>query len=169
MILTLLLALEITPEVAAVDRIGCIDIKAIFNEFPLTAKARQEYSALLEEKNRDIKNLEDEINKLRLELEEIKKTLSQSTEPVSTSIINEKQMLIDEKSKELDIKKKSLEDELMEASKTMSARVMGKLYKIIDEVAREENLSIVIDRADAIWFKDTVDITDAVRRRLSGR
>ncbi|MCS7184900.1 MAG: OmpH family outer membrane protein [bacterium] len=170
MILAFLISLEITTGMFAITpKIGCIDIKAIFEEFPETQKARQEYQQLMNEKQFEIKTLEDEIDKLKLEIEEIKKTLSLTQEPGTSTVLNEKQMLLEQKTIDLDLKKKRLESELQELSRIKTAKVMGKLYRIIEEVAIEEGLSVVIDKADAIWFSESIDITDAVRKKLHGK
>lgn len=98
-------------------------------------------------------------------------------------VIKKKEILIAEKEKGMetirtDIEKEKAEiselrkkhkEELEKFENKQTEIVMADLYQVIEEVAKEENLSIILDKNNILYGKSAKNITDKVKRRLQGR
>ncbi len=97
--------------------------------------------------------------------------------------IKKKEMLMAEKEKgmetvKIDIEKEKAEisglrkkhkEELEKFENKQTEVVMADLYQVIEEVAKEENLSIILDKNNILYGKSAKNVTDKVKRRLQGR
>jgi len=73
--------------------------------------------------------------------------------------------------RQLDIedKVKSNKDELIKLEDTNTKAVLADIYKLLDKLAVEFNLTIVIDKNNVLYGQASQDLTDKVRERMRGR
>ena len=65
-----------------------------------------------------------------------------------------------------DYRVKALEDmKQLQNEKTYS--VMSKIYAILQSLARDENISVVLDKAYVLYGEDTVDLSEKLIVRLN--
>jgi Skp family chaperone for outer membrane proteins len=64
-------------------------------------------------------------------------------------------------------KKHRVELEKLEANQ--SEMVIADLDQVIEEVAKEENLTVILDKSNILYGKTVKNVTDKVRQRLRGR
>jgi len=90
--------------------------------------------------------------------------------------IREKEAAIDIIKKDIDTKRDEMSRKirqnkadlaLMEEKRTAS--VLADMYKILQKVAADENVTIIIDKNDVLYGQASQDMTDRVRERLQGR
>jgi Skp family chaperone for outer membrane proteins len=86
-----------------------------------------------------------------------------------TAIIAEKKALVEKKSKELDEKKAKVEKELSELEDCKTQLIMADFYSVILDIAKEENISVVVDKSSILYGQPGIDLTDKVLDRLRGK
>ncbi|MFN3967239.1 MAG: OmpH family outer membrane protein, partial [Endomicrobiia bacterium] len=91
-----------------------------------------------------------------------------STE-ILESQLQEKKNILEEKNKEYEELKEKIKIELKEFEKSKTMTIMADLYKIIKELAEEENISIVVEKGNILYGLPNIDITDKVIERLRGK
>jgi len=83
--------------------------------------------------------------------------------------LQEKNKLLEEKKVECEELKKKTQIELKEFENSKTMAIMADLYKIIKELAEEENISIVVEKGNVLYGLPNIDITDKVIDRLRGK
>ncbi len=61
-----------------------------------------------------------------------------------------------------------IEGNLMDIESRRSEILLGKIYKAVREVARQSGVSVVVDKSQILFGQGSVDLTDAVIKRLEG-
>lgn len=110
--------------------------------------------------------------------------VEKSTQPVvSADMIAQKEAqlksitaVIDAHKKDMDLKKSELskkvrdnKDALVKLEETKTASVLEDIYRILDKMAVEENINVVIDKNNVLYGQPGQDLTDKVIERLQGR
>jgi len=97
---------------------------------------------------------------------------SQSSETsvttMETDIVTKKQTL-QKKEWEYEEFKKKVETELKDFEESKTLLVMGELYRIIEDLAKEENISIVVEKASILYGQAKTDLTEKVLDRIRGK
>ena len=82
---------------------------------------------------------------------------------------------IAQKTRELERKQREAQDEQSSAEKNLldlesrkSEILLGKIYKAVQEVARREGVSVVVDKSGILYGHNAVDLTDKVLKYLKG-
>jgi len=83
--------------------------------------------------------------------------------------LQEKNKLLEEKKVECEELKNKTQKELKEFETSKTMIIMADLYKIIKELAEEENISIVVEKGNILYGLPNIDITDKVIDRLRGK
>ncbi|HVE13150.1 MAG TPA: OmpH family outer membrane protein, partial [Elusimicrobiota bacterium] len=60
------------------------------------------------------------------------------------------------------------EKNLLELEGRRSEMLLGKIYAAVREVARENSVSVVVDKTQILFGQNSVDLTDKVLKKLSG-
>ena len=61
-----------------------------------------------------------------------------------------------------------VEKNLVELESKRTEMLLGKIYVVVQEVARESGVSVVVDKSQILYGQRTVDLTDRVVKRLEG-
>jgi Skp family chaperone for outer membrane proteins len=59
--------------------------------------------------------------------------------------------------------------DLAQMEEKQTASVLADMYKILQKVAADENVTIIIDKNDVLYGQASQDMTDRIRERLQGR
>lgn len=186
-------ALEIPLEKGAGrgSGVGYVDMELIFQEYPETQKAKKEYFAeltkrreALAQREEELATLRQQLGVLRLELGKMNEAGAPSAETstdtaqapaVSTVSVSAVRDTILEREKGLAEKEAGLEQARAEAAKAVkdleerrSLQIFGKLYSALVQLAEENNVSLVVDRASILYGQAAVDLTDKLSRRVRG-
>ena len=185
--------------------VGYVDMELIFQEFPETKKAKQEYYAEVETRRKMLAGQEEDIAKLNQRLLVLKTTLESlvistsaaaeagvesSTEAaggeeaapeagkseIEKSSATATKPELEKLEKEPDEKKEALETtkqkavkELEELEESRSLQILGRIYNILEELAQEEGISMVVDKSSILYGSEAVDLTHKLKNRLRGR
>ena len=109
--------------------------------------------------------------------------MSTSTVKADPAIIDNDQKIIVDKSagiaqlkeeyskkqKELETKNKSNKEDLIKLEDTNTKAVLNDIYKLLQKLAIEYNLTIVIDKNNVLYGQSSQDLTDKVRDMMRGR
>ena len=97
---------------------------------------------------------------------------AQAVQDTALAALNEK---IAQKTRELERKKTQARDEQEAAEKNLldlesrkSEILLGRIYKAVQEVARRESISVVVDKTGILYGHNAVDLTDKVLKYLKG-
>lgn len=165
-------ALEIPLERSASSKKGAVvafvDMERVYQQFPETLKAKQEYKEQLEKLKRDLSEKEASLEDLRQQLEVL--TAAQSSEDGAALQANTSQ-----KQQDLAAQETSLDDARARAvealgafEKKRTAQIFGKLYKSLVQLADEKGVDIVVDKASLLYGQAALDLTETLSRRVRG-
>lgn len=178
--------------------VGYVDMDLIFREYPETKKAREEYrkevaryKGELAEKERALEDLKGEIEALKAPPVSSTNTLlssgtvtgeppAVSTTPVSlapptpVASVSEAEGLA-KRQDQLVKRQEEIEKARAEATLALrnfearqSKQILGRLYKALVQLADERGLSLVVDKSAILYGTNTVDLTEALSRRVRG-
>jgi len=98
-------------------------------------------------------------------LSNYKFSISSSTLEISNAITQLDQLISKLKNDISELKKK-YDEELSKKASKENEKIFKKIYDAIEEVSREERVSIVIDKKSILFGRKTVDLTDKVIEKL---
>jgi outer membrane protein len=151
----LIFLLSVSPAIADGTKIGVIDLAKIMRESEAAKAAKDELLSDVEAKREVLKEKETEARKMEEELKAKESVLSEEAK-------EKKKEEFLESVKQL----KSLRDDMEDELKKKEARLLGKIGNevkdIAEEIRKQRDLAIVIERNAVVIQGDAVDITDAV-------
>ncbi|MFC1679614.1 OmpH family outer membrane protein, partial [Elusimicrobiota bacterium] len=77
-----------------------------------------------------------------------------------------KELELSRKTDAFRVYRSGVEKNLVDIESQRSEILLGKIYRAVREVAREQGVSVVIDKTQILFGRDSVDLTDQVIRRL---
>jgi len=98
-------------------------------------------------------------------LSNYKFSISSSTLDISNAITQLDQIISKLKNEISELKKK-YDEELSKKATRENEKIFKKIYDAIEEVSREEKVSIVVDKKSILFGRKTVDLTDKVIEKL---
>lgn len=136
--------------------IATVDMQALFKKYPGTLPAQNKFDALTKSRKKDLVDSEKLLEKLKEEL----------TGPdAATMTTTEKE----NKGKEYDDERQNLQDlqshiqnELGQKEQEMTQVIVGKIKDIVATVAQKDGVDMVLDTADTMSVKGSMDLTTEV-------
>lgn len=164
--------------------IGFVDMDLIYQQFPETKKARQDYQIQADKIKQALSDKEAELDDLREQLSilsaaEGSHSASTATVPGSSlppaglgsapamSTADKARMLADDE-KDLAAAKKEAAAALLEFERIRAQQIFGKLYKSLVQLADEKGVDMVLDKSSLLYGQGGLDLTDALSRRVRG-
>jgi len=87
--------------------------------------------------------------------------LESGTEQMKTDLLK--------KSDEVERYRKKIKEEIVALEETNTQRVLNDIYKMLEKIAVEENLTIVVDKSNVLYGQASQDLTEKLRDRMRGR
>lgn len=94
---------------------------------------------------------------------------------ISSAVLAQLEQKIEAKSSEIQSKDKALAEfqkkaqkELLDMENRKVQIVLGKIYQVVQELAREEGVSVIVDKNSILFGQSAVDLTDKLLKRLKG-
>jgi len=158
--LTLVCCFLLVATASAKDlKVGIVDLKKLFTEYPGTQKAQKKFKTLAEKKQKELSEPEDELTDLQKQLEG------------SSSVLSSKQR--DRKAAEY---KKKLQDyaqlkgqmqtELAAKEAEITQTILDEIKVAVADVAKGQDVDLVLDSEKTVYAKGSVDLTDAVLKNF---
>jgi len=73
------------------------------------------------------------------------------------------------KARDIDVKNKTNKEDLVRLEATNTQQVLSDIYKVLQQIAIEDSLTIVVDKNNVLYGQSSQDITGIVRERMRGR
>lgn len=155
--------------------VGVVDMEEVYAEFPETRRAKEDFAQKVLERKNEVKKREAEVTKLKGEIAVLKNllTVSSTTQAVSpsqgdsgASAVADKQKQLAEMEQDLKIYKGDSQRVLLQFESVKTQTLLGKVYKVIEEVAEEEQATLVIDKNAALYGQPSIDLTEKVIAKL---
>ena len=115
------------------------------------------YNSNIENVSSSSANISDQIKAKQKSLIDAENNLAQKT------------AIFNAKNNEYENRKKEVDKELKEFDHNNTLKILGEIYKIIEEIAKEENISIIVDKSNILYGLSGIDLTDKVKERLQGK
>ncbi|MGB1271739.1 MAG: OmpH family outer membrane protein [Endozoicomonas sp.] len=141
-------------------RIGVLDSVMVLSESDAGRSYARQSEAKFKPRLQNLKALEAEIRQLEDKLRKDGPTLGE--EPLKM-----RQLELRRKFEDLQLKDRQLRQEKGEADNAEREKLRPKLQRAIDEVAKEMNLDLVLERQTVIFAKPELDVTRKVIERLN--
>lgn len=170
------------------QKIGYIDMERIFQIYPQTKYAKEDYAKRLQKKREAISEKEEELQNLKSRISVLEATFQDiqhrdandnNTEQGSAS--DEEKMLssnpeslvqmkveLENKRQELEEQKKQAVEEMAAFEKQQSQIILGKIYQALKDLAIEEQVSLVVDKSSILYGSAEVDLTEKLQQRVRG-
>lgn len=143
-------------------KIGIVDIQRILRESKAAKAARASFERELEEKrtqvmNKEkvIRNLEEEINKLDPKKEETRR--------------NEKIKALRQAQRELTYLKQDADEELRRRDMELSRKLFEEIASIVRDYARSERYTVIFERSAIVTANEAIDITERIIKIYDSR
>jgi len=168
-----------------------VDLEQIFQIFPQTKFAKEDYSKRRMKMREALADKEEELLTIRRKITVLESTLKnikegaeegfkqeKSTDTVMNDFLEEipDQSGAAQKLKEdLEQKEIELEDQRMRSVKELNAFekqqsqiILGKIYKALKELALEEQVTLVVDKSSILFGSAEIDLTDKLQQKVRG-
>jgi Skp family chaperone for outer membrane proteins len=168
-------------------KIGYVDLDKIFELYPQTKNAKEDYAKQLNIKHEALAAREKEIetikNKIAV-LEETFKDMEAAVPPSPDGVVASTEVpalpvvppqniaqltaqLEKEKQRYAEARKQSAE-ELKAFENQQSNAILGKIYRALQDLALEEQVSIVVDKSSVLYGTADVDLTEKLSNKVRG-
>jgi outer membrane protein len=146
-------------------KIGFVDSDTIMDNYPDVQDARQKIDALIQEWQNELRKMESELKAKQDDYEKRKLIMTDQTASEAMVEINRLQKELTD----FRDKKFGANGELFQKQNELMKPLQNKVFNIIQELAKEEDLDFVFDRSGDILFlyaKPQHDLTARVLERL---
>ena len=116
-----------------------------------------------------LKNLEDEFKEKRKkieskdnELEVLKKELIEKVSVWNNEIKEKKEEEFNQKLKNYQREREEFEDEMGKKNSQINQKILKEIMEILEDIARKENYTIVLEKESLIYLSPSIDITGMV-------
>lgn len=178
------LALEIpltggTQSSAGGPKIAYVDMERIFQIYPQTQAAKEDYAKQLKKKKEQLAEKEAELREITSRLTVLEATLKDMGGPAGTTPAedagNSSPQSVNNLKTELETKKAEFEDLRKRAASDLSTfqsqqsqMILGKIYQALKDVASEEQVAVVVDKSSILYGDAAIDLTEKLQQRVRG-
>lgn len=157
-------------------KIGYIDMDRIFQIYPQTQVAKDDYAKQLKKKKDQLAEKEKELDDIKNRIGILESTLGTSVnenkdadnpEVTAASVPSLKRDLEEKKVAYEELKKRASQD-LASFQSQQSQIILGKIYQALRDLALEEQVTIVVDKASILYGDATTDLTDKLQEKVRG-
>jgi Skp family chaperone for outer membrane proteins len=188
-------------------KIGYVDMDRIFEVFPQTVAAKEDYTKQLEKKRQLLADKEAELADIKTRISVLEATLkdgglapaatptpdpdalpnpdapakdpnappaapagdpnAQGAAPAPGNLESMRQDLVT-KQAEYDDARKQAADDLSAFEGRQSQIILGKIYTALRDLAQEEQVELVVDKASILFGSAEVDLTEKLQQRVRG-
>lgn len=168
-----------TSDGAGGAKLGYVDMDRIFQIYPQTQAAKEDYLKQLKKKREQLGAKEAELKDIEGKISVLESTLKQggavnatdqSPDPManaSQSVGNMKSDLETKKAELLELRKQATAD-LAAFESQQSQLILGKIYQALRDVAVEEQVSVVVDKSSILYGDASIDLTEKLQQRVRG-
>jgi outer membrane protein len=141
-------------------KVGIVDMQKAIQSSSAGKKAKKEVEGDFEKKKKELKKKEDDLKKRVEEFEKKQAVLSDKVRQEQQADLQKDMMQFRE-----EVGKSQMT--IQQRERELTKPILEKLQKIISEVAKEKDFSVVLEKAEqsVMFAKSELDITDEVIKR----
>ncbi len=136
-------------------KVGTVDLKKLFNEFPGKKAGDIKMKELIQEKQADLLPLKKDLEKLQTELESSSAVLTKAEK-------KEKQYEFQKKMDDFTTQQKQMQSELADKDTEMTEKLLDQIKVIIGKIAKDKGVDLILDSDKTVYARDAVDLTEDV-------
>ena len=162
--LSVALAISFSAAAQQITRFGVVDTAKVYQAYFRTSAPMRSYDSKKAEAQKEISKRTEEIRRLKQQKADAELNADeQLAARLDADIVKKTDSLTEY------TKSKNLELENLRNSLRNSNEFYNKLYKVIERVAENEGLSVILSLPDdrsILWYSNSVDVTDKVISEL---
>lgn len=136
-------------------KVGTVELKKLFSEYPGTKSAQKKFVAMAEKKKKDLVESEQELSDLQKELKGSSSVLSAKQRKSKEA--EYKTMLQDLQQKET-----TVQNDLQTKESEMTGAILDEIKALVAKAAKDKGVDLVLDSEKTVYVKDGVDLTQDV-------
>lgn len=140
-------------------KVGTVDLKKIFQEYPGYEPAQAKFKALAEKKQKELSEPEQELGDLQKELESSSSVMSAKEKQKKTA---QYKKLLEDYAQQ----KSQIQNELAAKENDMTMGLLDEIKAVVADVAKEKDIDLVLDSEKTVYVKDGTDLTDPVLKKF---
>jgi Skp family chaperone for outer membrane proteins len=149
----------------------------IFQIYPQTAIAKEDYAKQLQKKRDQLHEKEAQVNALKAKLGVLQNTIKDMAPADSSgtavsagqgSNAGDMQQQLQQQVTELEDMRKQAEVDLAAFQNQQSQLILGKIYQALRDLAQEQQVTLVVDKASILYGDSAVDLTDKLQAKVRG-
>lgn len=145
---------------AAGNGVGYIDLQKAL----LSTKEGKAAKAKLQKEH---KKRQARLDAEQAELLRMKQDLEKKAAVMDPKVLEEKGAEFQQKLMELNMTYQTLQKELFDEEQKIRDRMFQKMRPILEKIATENGLSIIVERAQVLWADESLDFTNELIRRYN--
>jgi Skp family chaperone for outer membrane proteins len=153
-------------------KIGYVDMERIFQVYPQTKAAKDDYRKRLEklksdlaQREADLGNTRDRIAVLDSTLKGVQSSTDTTPEPGNLDAMKKD---LQTKEQEFEEARKRALDDLATFESKQSQVILGRIYEALVSLADEEQLTLVVDKSSILYGSASTDLTEKLQERIRG-
>ncbi len=159
--------------------VGYVDMDRIFQIYPQTQIAKEDYAKQLEKKRQQLREKENQVNALKARIGVLDSALKDlNSAPASDSATatnagpdtpsSDMKKQLESQMAELDDLRKQSERDLATFQNQQSQIILGKIYQALRDLAQEEQVTLVVDKSSILYGDTAIDLTDKLQNKVRG-
>lgn len=165
-------------------KIGYVDMDRIFQIYPQTQAAKEDYAKQLKKKREQLASKEAELRDIEGKISVLSSTLKEGVgapapQPTAIDDQNDPSMnaslSVGKMREDLEVRKTELTELRKQATADLAAfqsqqsqMILGKIYQALRDVATEEQVAVVVDKSSILYGDASIDLTDKLQQRVRG-
>ncbi len=167
--------------------VGFVDMDRIFQIYPQTNNAKEDYAKQLQKKRDQLADKETKVNNIKNRISVLEATMkdlgaaaaAQPANPDGTTTapaadaptpqnLTDMKRQLETEMAELDDMRKQSEKDLATFQGQQSQIILGKIYESLRDLAQEEQITVVVDKASILYGDTAIDLTDKLQAKVRG-
>lgn len=162
------------------SKIAYVDMDRIFRVYPQTLAAKEDYAKQLKKKREQVAAKQTELAETQNRIAVLEATMKANPDPNAATPADptaegmvpaglpQMRKDLDDKKLEVEEMKKQAEKDLAAFQAQQSQMILGKIYQALKDIALEEQVSVVVDKASILFGDAAIDLTDRLQERVRG-
>lgn len=167
------------------DRIGYVDMERIFQIYPQTKSAKEDFLKKREKMREDLSAKEIRLQEVRQKMAVLESTLiskppaqnpdvdplfgnGEPAEKVSADSISQTKKELEELEIEFEEARSLAQKDLTAFESRQTQIIFGKIYSALQELADEEQVDLVVDKSSILFGSASIDLTEKLQKKVRG-
>jgi Skp family chaperone for outer membrane proteins len=160
LVMVIMSAADVTVSRAEDNKVGIIDTARIVLQSQYAQKVKAEFQAEMEEQRKILDKKREEAEKLRQKLISMKEAGKDSSD------ISRQGKELERMIRELKWMKEDFDKELVEMDNALLEKMKGRVREVLEEFIAATDYCIIMEKQRVAVYCKSVDVTDAVIKRL---